>query len=144
MNPRRIMSRVSLGTVGRARHRRGKSAGSRTSHGRLPDMPASPPEGNSVSRSVDTSSDDQQLFQTIDRYFIGFLALQLLTFALVPLLPLGLAVAALASPLRQSGGRMTALWVLGTVFAAIVVAPFIIGLLDLQFVDESPVHTVNP
>lgn len=93
--------------------------------------------------STDTI-DQRRVFPLIDRYFLGFLALQLVAFPLVPALPLVIAAGALATPLRQSPGRMAALWAIGAVLTLIVIAPHIVDLFDLQIVDEGPVHTITP
>ncbi len=88
--------------------------------------------------------DQRRVFPLVDRYLLGFLALQLVAFPLVPALPLVIAAAALATPLRSSPGRMTALWAIGAVLTLIVLAPLIIDLFDFQIVDEGPVHTIAP
>lgn len=88
--------------------------------------------------------EDHRLFPSIDRYLIGFLVLQLVAFALIPALPLGIAAAALATPLRRSTARMIALWAVGAVLTLVVIAPVVIGFFDLQLVEEGPVRTVTP
>ncbi|MGL4339470.1 MAG: hypothetical protein ACRCSP_03470 [Rhodoglobus sp.] len=87
--------------------------------------------------------DDHRLFPVIDRYFIFFIVFQLLVFPFVPFLPLGVAAVSLATPLRRSRWRIVTLWVLGAILGMIVVAPFVIALLDINIVDEGPVRTVS-
>lgn len=88
--------------------------------------------------------DQRRVFPLVDRSFLGFLALQLVAFPLVPALPRVIAAGALATPLRLSRGRIAALWAMGAVLTLIVVAPHMIDLFDLQLVDEGPVHTITP
>jgi hypothetical protein len=83
------------------------------------------------------------LFPRIDRLFVLFVALELLTFALLPLAPLLVVGIASITSVRRSRPRILALWIVAAVLAVIVLAPFVAGLLGAQFVDESPVHQVG-
>jgi hypothetical protein len=85
-----------------------------------------------------------QLIPVLDRLVILFVLAQVLTFPFVPLLPLAIAAAAAATPVRRSRARMWLLWLIGAVLALIVVAPFALGLLNAQFVDEGPPHHARP
>jgi MFS family permease len=85
--------------------------------------------------------DSQRFFPAIDRYLIGFVIGQLLTFAFVPLLPLGLAAIALITPLRRSKRRLAILWAIGGVMALIVLGPVITHLIGNTFVETGPPHT---
>ena len=84
--------------------------------------------------------DEARFFPKRDRLLILFVALELLVFPLLPAAPLAIAGAALATPLRHYRGRTCALWILGAALTAIVAAPFVIGLFDLSFVEQGPVH----
>jgi hypothetical protein len=82
-------------------------------------------------------------FTAIDGWFYGSLAAEVLTMALVPWLPIVLAALAFATPLRRSTWRLVVVVTAGVLLGLIASAPFIIGLLDLQVVDQDPVHTVG-
>lgn len=94
--------------------------------------------------STPATGDERRLFPTIDRYFFALVALELLAFPFVPLLPLGIAAASLATPVRGSAWRSVVVWAVGAALGLIVAAPFVLGLFDLRIVQEGPVHTISP
>ncbi|WP_142206619.1 hypothetical protein [Subtercola boreus] len=85
---------------------------------------------------------NQQLFPVVDRWFLAFIALEVVTFPLIPLLPLVVAAAGIATPLRRSRWRLSVLFSVGLVLSLIVAAPVILGLLDIQLVQNGPAHTI--
>jgi len=84
--------------------------------------------------------DGLRLFPTIDRYFLLFVALELLAFPLVPLLPLGVAAASLATPLRHSRWRSVTLWALGAFFPVYLSTMAGIQQVDRKLVEVARIH----
>lgn len=89
--------------------------------------------------------DSSRIFSIVDRWFFLFMGLELVAFPFVPFLPLGFAVLAFATALRRSRWRMAVLLTLGGIFALIVAAPFVLGLLGVSSLTHlGPVRTVSP
>ncbi|HEV7741522.1 MAG TPA: hypothetical protein VGO65_03810 [Pseudolysinimonas sp.] len=84
--------------------------------------------------------DDSRIFPMVDRVFLLFVVLELLVYPLLPAAPLAIAGAAMTTRLRRSRWRVRALWILAAVLTVIVIAPFALGVLNVQFVDAGSVH----
>jgi len=90
-----------------------------------------------------TNTDEIRLFPPVDRLFILFIALEVVTFPLVPLAPLIVAGAATTTPLRRSRPRLVALWVIAATLSVILIAPFVASAFGSTLLEESPVHEVS-
>ena len=76
------------------------------------------------------------LYNRADWIFAGFIALEVMAFAVFPGLPLVVAGMAMATRLRESRKRKLALWIIAGVLTLISVAPFILRMLGLSSFSE--------
>lgn len=67
-----------------------------------------------------------------------------LTWRRVPGLPLVVALAGMTTRVRSSNWRTIVLWVVAAAATLIVLAPFIIGLFDLNIVEAGPATPAGP
>ena len=76
------------------------------------------------------------LYSRTDWIFAGFIALEVMAFAVFPGLPLVVAGMAMATRLRESRKRKLTLWIVAGLLTLISVAPFILRTLGLSSFSE--------
>ena len=78
----------------------------------------------------------ESLYSRTDWIFAGFIALEVLAFAVFPGLPLVVAGMAMATRLRESRRRKLTLWIIAGLLTLMSVAPFILRMLGLSSFSE--------
>lgn len=85
-----------------------------------------------------------RMYEPIDKLFVLFVVLEIIAWPILPGLPLVVALAAMTTRVRTSKWRSVFLWTLAGFITLIVIAPFIIGMFNLNITNESPGVPASP